>query len=130
MNMESKMNEKEEEQELDPASERIRQKLVRMLAVSIGTLVVGIAAVLFAVIYKLNGGGKTEAAESPQTAGFEVPAGVTYEGLIDLPDGAEIISSSLNGSHIMLTVMLSEGTSEIWLYDLNTARVFGRISVQ
>ncbi len=43
-----------EEQPLDPAMERVRRKMIRLLAVSIGIMVIGLMAVLAAIVYKIN----------------------------------------------------------------------------
>ena len=49
----------EEEEPLDPAVERVRRKLVRLLMVSSGVMVLGFAAVAIAVFYRLSAPGTT-----------------------------------------------------------------------
>ncbi|WP_075219769.1 hypothetical protein [Acuticoccus yangtzensis] len=44
----------EEEEPLDPAVERVRRKLVRLLLVSSGIMVLGFAAVAIAVFYRIS----------------------------------------------------------------------------
>lgn len=48
------MTEPEQDTELDPAMERVRQKLTRLLAVSAGIMGLGFVAVLVAVIYRVS----------------------------------------------------------------------------
>ena len=48
----------EDEKPLDPAMENVRKKMVRLLAISLGVMMVGLMAVLGAIVYKISGGGK------------------------------------------------------------------------
>ena len=50
--------------------EKVRRKMIRLLGVSIGVMMAGLMAVLFAIVYKMNGGGKETAA-----VGTEIAAG-------------------------------------------------------
>lgn len=56
------MSETEEEGELDPAMERVRRKLARLLFVSSGIMVLGLAAVVVGIFYRV---GKMEDAARP-----------------------------------------------------------------
>ena len=68
----------EDEAPLDPAAERLRRKLVRLLFVSGGIMMLGFIAVFAAIVYKLNergqGAGRLSAA-SPVEASIAVPPG-------------------------------------------------------
>ncbi len=48
------MIENEDEGELDPAMERVRRKLVRLLIVSSGIMIVGFAAVVAGIFYRVS----------------------------------------------------------------------------
>ncbi len=48
------MSETDEEGELDPAMERVRRKLVRLLFVSSGIMVLGLAAVVAGIFYRVS----------------------------------------------------------------------------
>lgn len=48
------MSETDQDTELDPAMERVRRKLTRLLAVSAGIMGLGFLAVLVAVIYRVS----------------------------------------------------------------------------
>ena len=121
----------EEEQPLDPAVERIRRKMIRLLIVSIGIMVVGLMTVFGAIIYKVN----NREAPQEQTAAtgmsvIPVPESANYIGKIDIPDGAKITSSSMSGTQILLHLTLSDGSQKLWLYDVPTGRQFGSIDIE
>ena len=48
------------EKPLDPAMERVRRRLARLMVVSIGVMLVGLMAVLAAVVYKSSDSGSPE----------------------------------------------------------------------
>jgi hypothetical protein len=57
------MNQPQDDEPLDPQVEAIRKRLVRLLAVSGGIMVLGLLAVIIAVIYRL--GGDSDSVEPP-----------------------------------------------------------------
>ena len=75
-----------EEAPLDPAAERVRRKMVRLLAVSIGIMFVGVFAVLAAIVWQLG-----EATTSSLTRGDLI-----------VPDGFAVLESDLTADAIML----------------------------
>ncbi|RFC65267.1 hypothetical protein DYI37_05350 [Fulvimarina endophytica] len=86
-----------DEKPLDPAAERLRIKLVRLLVVSMGFLFLSIMTVFGVIIYRTSG------AE-------EVPA---YDGTplsIALPDGSEVVQTVLDGDRMLLTVRVGAET--------------------
>jgi hypothetical protein len=67
-------DDQDDDKPLDPAMEKVRRKLARLMVVSIGIMLVGLMAVLGAVVYKSGAGsGSTEVAR----AAIELPAGFT-----------------------------------------------------
>lgn len=84
------MTDPQEDAELDPAMERVRRKLVRLLAVSSAIMAVGLVAVLVAVIYRVS-----ENAASPgpavsvdlPVAAHDVRAATVGEGSLVLTIG-------------------------------------------
>ena len=134
MNAQNEVNAIDEDAPLDPATEKVRKKMVRLLATSIGIMMIGLMAVLGAIVYKVTSDEDEVAADSGVVVSgqstMSVPAGISYEGKIELPPGAVITGSSLSGGQLMLQVRLPDETAELWLYDLETARVFGRITLQ
>lgn len=93
----------ETEKPLDPAMERVRRKLVRLLAVSIGTLLIGLMAVLGAVVYKTGDNG-------------DVPA-EAYRATLTLPSGFSIDSTSYSDGRILVFGEDGEGLARILLFD-------------
>jgi hypothetical protein len=117
-----------DEQPLDPAMERVRRKMIRLLAVSIGIMVIGLMAVLAAIVYKIS----QPVPEAVTAARSEVPgqslgAALTGEA-ITLDPGTRILSHNLANSTLSLETRLADGTRQILLYDIATKRVVARIS--
>ena len=89
-------NDDEIEKPLDPATEKVRRKMVRLLAVSIGVMMIGLMAVLAAVVYKSVGsGGSGPVAGSLLT--------------IALPAGAEVLDTTLDGDRALLRADTPDG---------------------
>jgi len=117
----------EEEKPLDPAVEKVRRKLVRFVAINLGLLFIALMAVVAALVYKSRTAVPPPAVAEP---GIEVPSpeGVV-EGQIPLPSGARIISQSLSGNRLSLSLELSDGRRAIYLYDVAARRVVARFAV-
>lgn len=92
----------EDQKPLDPAMERVRRKLARLLAISIGTLLVGLMAVLGAIVYKSGGSG--------------VP-GEAYRAKLALPAGFSVESADYGQKRIMFYGTDSDGNRHVVLYD-------------
>ena len=88
--------EDDNDKSLDPATEKVRRKMVRLLAVSIGVMMIGLMAVLTAVVYKSVGAGSAGPAEGSQLT-------------IALPAGAEVLETSLDGDRVLVRVKSAEG---------------------
>jgi Flp pilus assembly protein CpaB len=116
----------EEEKPLDPAVEKVRRKLVRFVAINLGLLFIALMAVVAALVYK----SRTAAPPPAGEAGIEAPSteGIA-EGQIPLPAGARIISQSLSGNRISLSLELPDGGRAIYIYDLSSRRTVGRFVV-
>ncbi|MEZ5870971.1 MAG: fimbrial protein [Nitratireductor sp.] len=116
----------EDEKPLDPATERVRRKMVRLLVVSISVMMIGLMAVLAAVVYKING---KPAEPVSASSGARVPIEPGFEGRIDLPSDAELASSSLDGSNVMLTIRLAGGGTQLLVYSLAEDRIVARVAI-
>ncbi len=118
--------EAEEEQPLDPATERVRRKLVRFMGINLAILFAAVMAVVVALVYKsLNTG---EQAAPPPVAS-SVPSGEVLAGNITLPAGASIVSHSLSSDKLTLHLQFADGREAIHLYDIYGARPIGRFEV-
>jgi hypothetical protein len=116
----------EAEKPLDPATERLRQKMMRLLVISIGIMMVGLMAVLGAIVYKVGSGPEPVAVQSG-SAGVPVESG--FEGRIDLPSGATVLSTAIDGDRILLQVQLADGRQELQVYSIADGRNIARIAV-
>ena len=119
-----------DEKPLDPAVERVRRKMVRLLAISIGIMMVGLMAVLATIVYKITS--RQSANESP----FASPDGRTesppsgLEGRIRLPEGAQILSSDLDGANILIRLKLATGTEQLLIYSLSEDRIIAKVAIE
>ncbi|MEP7452203.1 fimbrial protein [Phyllobacterium sp. SB3] len=117
-----------EEQPLDPAMERVRRKMIRLLAVSIGIMVIGLMAVLAAIVYKIN----QPVADVAATSSAAVPSQPLSAALagesITLDPGTRILSHNLSDNTLSLETRLANGTRQILVYDVATKRVVARIA--
>ncbi|MHC1547747.1 fimbrial protein [Phyllobacterium sp. K27] len=117
-----------DEQPLDPAMERVRRKMIRLLAVSIGIMVIGLMAVLAAIVYKINQP-VTDVAIAPSVISPGQPIGEALAGeSITLEPGARILSHNLADNTLSLETRLANGTRQILIYDVATKRVVARIA--
>lgn len=126
MNAGAPHNADDEEKPLDPATERVRRKLVRFSAVFMGFNILALMAVLAALVYKLGGYDQPAASDAQAVSASELPGG-GFEQRVDLPEGAQIVSASAEGGMVLLTLRLSDGSQEVWFYDTGAARITGRL---
>lgn len=92
----------EEEKPLDPAAEKLRRKMLRLMVISLGSMFIGIFAVLFAIVYKMN----NSAAVSEQ-----------IETSIELPAGFQIEETQMSDGVILFRGRGDDGISKIILFD-------------
>ena len=121
---------------LDPAAERVRRKLIRLLVVSFGIMILGLAAVIAAIIYKINernddaAMGSSAAVSDPAAITGRLSAQTAIAGAIDLPAGARIVASSLDGDHALITIVLPDGMMQLLVIDLPSGKVFVRYDLR
>lgn len=122
-----------QEPPLDPAMERVRRKMIRLLAVSIGVMLIGLMAVLAAVVYKINRAPDENLADGALSdiPGQAIVAPVEpqklIESQIDLETGTRLLSQSLSGDHISLETLLPDGGTELVIYDYRQSRIVARM---
>lgn len=107
---------------LDPAAERLRRKLGRLLLVSGGFMTLGFIAVFAAIVYKVGHLGE-------RAAGL-APAGPMVEASIAIPAGARLATADLDGGHALLRLEGADGAPVLLLVDLASGRVLGRYRLQ
>ena len=102
-----------EDEPLDPAFEAVRRKMVRLLAVSMGVMFVGIAAVLVAVVWRLNQSG---------------PDGPTSAALI-VPQGFLVDSAQANAERVTLVGRLPDGVQKVLVFDGQTGEIIANFAI-
>jgi len=107
-------SEDEQQQPLDPAAERLRRKLARLLMLSGGIMVLGFIAVFAAIVYRLSG-----------SAGTEAPF-AAVAATIPLPVGARLLRAELEGGRALLHLEHDDGSASLVLVDLESGAVLGR----
>lgn len=116
-----------EEKPLDPAMEKVRRKMVRLLVISIGIMMAGLMAVLFTLVYKTTT--ENPASNKPSAELMLPPEGELLTGRIGLPAGAQIRSHGLDGNRIALRVSLQDGSQRLYIYDLAVNRMIGMFEI-
>ena len=123
--------------------ERVRRKMVRLLIISIAIMVIGLMAVLAAVVYKINKAPDTAETETAQSdipgqalktdAQAQNAEGKAAEPLpmvesqLELAPGTRLLSQSLSGNLVSLETLLPDGGTEIMIYDYRQSRFVGRM---
>lgn len=94
-------DDEKQEEELDPAVQRVQERLRRLMLRSSLIMVLGLGAVIAAIIYKIN-----EDAEDETTA-YVVPSVVTEADVrrakYPLPTGSRIVDTSLSGDNLAVS---------------------------
>lgn len=112
----------QDEKPLDPAAERVRQRLVRFLVINLGILFFAVMVVIGAVIYRAGFFSKSPAATAS-------PAVIATDAAITIPSGAEILSQSVSGDRLSLHLRQT-GADTIVIFDLTTGKQLGRFAIQ
>ncbi|MEL6947993.1 MAG: fimbrial protein [Pseudomonadota bacterium] len=107
------------EEPLDPKVEEIRKKLVRLLMVSGGIMMVGLATVLIAIVYRLNSVPEDANANAATAPGIERGPAL----LIQIPKGSRITDSTMSAQGLTLTITTQDGQQSIRFYNTKGALV-------
>lgn len=127
----SKLNDDDlDEKPLDPEMEKVRRKMVRLLAVSIGVMFIGLMAVLGAIVYKFTqrdaapGDGAIVAGSS-----MTVPSDAPLEAVAALPAGFAVESVTLDGARVGFFGRAADGSRRLLIFDVSLGRVVGDVVV-
>ena len=105
------------DQPLDPAAEAVRRKMARLLLGSFGVMALGLIAVFAAIVYKMNTGSVAITSQP-------------LEARIQLPAGARILSTSLDGPHALIHVAVpGNALGEILIVETESGRIIRRFSL-
>ena len=100
---------------LDPAMERVRRRLARLMVVSIGIMLVGLMAVLGAVVYRASGGGASQ---------------TVANAVIDLPEGFDVRDTAVSAERILFFGQLPGNGERLLVFDLRTGRLIAEHSIR
>lgn len=117
-----------DEKPLDPEMEKVRRKMVRLLAVSIGVMFIGLMTVLGAIVYKFT----QDDAASGRAAGVTttaLPGDAPAEAVATLPQGFEVESVALDGNRIGFYGRAADGSWRLIIHDLSAGRTVSDIVV-
>lgn len=128
-----------EDAPLDPAVERVRRKMMRLMGISVAIMMIGLMAVIGAIFYKISQSGdeksETVVAEEQSASknmvlqSMGIDSSVNFTGDVALPAGTSILKTEMNSGQILMTIGDSSGPKHLWIYDLRTNRVFSKISI-
>lgn len=111
-----------DEPPLDPAVERVRRKLVRLLIGSFGIMILGLIAVFSTIVYRL-----TSDAGSPAGRAGSEPAIVN----VSLPGGAKVLSTSISGARTLIHIEVpGETHGRLIVMETDSGKVIGRYRLQ
>ncbi len=116
----------DDDKPLDPEVENIRRRMMRLLVVSFGSMLIGLMAVLGAIVYKIN---TAEDDVAPATNVQQLVPGELAKGNINLPKGATLVSSSLSGLQVLLTVKYADGSLHLIVFDMKNAKIVADYTV-
>ncbi|MEM8877125.1 MAG: fimbrial protein [Pseudomonadota bacterium] len=114
----------DEEPPLDPAAEKLRRKLTRLLVGSFGIMGLGFVAVFIAILYRTGVFGDAEAVPPLAASGASASASIAIEA------GESVVSSDLDGNRILLRVRNASGAESLILFDASVGQVVGRYRLQ
>ena len=119
----------EELEPLDPVMERVRKKMVRLLVISIGIMMIGLMAVLGAIVYKISNPDKPSAVAEIEAINQDTQE-VVGETVIDLPFEARVVSHKVSGDRMVLEIRLSDGNREFVIVNLRTGKMQTKLSFE
>ena len=124
----SKINDDDlDEKPLDPEMEKVRRKMVRLLAVSIGIMFIGLMTVLGALVYKFTRADDSGAQVAASSA--SVPSDAPIEGVAALPSGFTVENVTLDGNRIGFFGRASDGSMRLIFHDISVGRIVSDIVV-
>lgn len=119
-----------DEKPLDPEVERLRRRMVRLLAVSIGIMLVAVMTVLAAVVYKVaQPAGEVELADADALSAGWGQGDAPLEARAALPDGFSVEDVSLDGARILFFGRMPQGGTRAFVFDIFESRIVADIGL-
>jgi hypothetical protein len=122
--MNSEPDDDQDEKPLDPAMEKVRRKMVRLLIVSVAIMVVSLMAVFGAVVYKT-----TRPSTKVAGSSANVPSDAPVIAKAVLPAGFSVQSVALSGSQILFYGTTSIGQQQAIVFDYSVGRIVATVSL-
>jgi hypothetical protein len=125
--MASPTKDEDDDRPLDPAVERVRQRLVRFVAINLGLLFLALMAVVVAIVYRAN-----RLPEPPPEEVTELASpgdGTVLQGRIALPPGATVLGHTVSGARLSVLIDLRDGNFQVVVYDMAQDRVIGQFDI-
>jgi len=119
----------EEEKPLDPAMENIRRKMVRLLVVSSSVIILGLMAVVFSIVYKIDRN-KPDQSRLPATTTAAADVVPAARQSIALPAGFVLENASLSGNRLLMSGADANGGKRLLVYDIGTGKQVTEIEVK
>ncbi|WP_019219597.1 hypothetical protein [Bartonella florencae] len=112
---------------LDPAVERVRKKLMRLMIISIAITLILMLAVLFGIVYKIIATGSAPKQTEPFSSHSKKEI---IQHTLSLPKNAQILSQSLSEQNIVLKILTSDGQTKFMVYNYYTGILIAVLSVE
>lgn len=108
---------KKTEEELTPEQERMILRVRRLMLIPLLVMVAGFLTVFGVIAYRLYF--KTPPRPAPPAA----------EKVLNLPQGARVVSTTVSGNRLVVTVEIG-GATEVLLYDIDSMQPVGRFVIK
>ena len=118
----------EQEAPLDPAFEKVRRKMVRLLIVSASVIVLGLMAVVFSIVYRVNR--LPQPATPVATAPADQDVVPAAQQSITLPAGFTVASTALSGNRVLLFGTGADGKQLIVIHNIGTGKTVTQIDLR
>ncbi len=112
----------DEEKPLDPAMEKIRRKMVRLLIISSSVIVLGLMAVIGSIVYKTS----KNSAATPQAVLQAGP--IAAKQMVTLPKGFALESTTIDGNRIWF-MGTADGNHLVIVHDIATGKTLTEVTV-
>lgn len=114
----------EQEAPLDPAFEKVRRKMVRLLVISSSVIILGLMAVVFSIVYRVN------RIPQPADPAATTPAAVAARQSITLPAGFTVEDTSISGNRILIYGAGPDGRKRMVVHDIGTGNTVTEIDIR
>lgn len=117
---------------LSPEEARM-QRLLKIIVAGLGVLILIVLGVMVVTI--LNRTGNKQDAPSPEVVTEQdnrraLPAAAPFDYGVPIPSRAMVIETRVDGDTLVLRLALADGAEEIWVLDMTTGGLRGKIRLK